>query len=274
MKRIELIFIMLLIAALNVKAQKNDYLVGDTIIPQQKLEKLDLSDLILTHYSLLAKHGYIFKSSYLKELFSDFNWYSPDSSFSYNKLTKTDRKNLRSIIPIQRSRKNKRIFQLVHPSSNDSVVYYNKVVFRDFFPRQLVSEMDNFVTENYSDDIIVPNFFSLELKDDLEVNYVKEQNKKVDLGKLENFSYWIATYRENHELKSIKHCYNDYISGEKCGVSYYFDKKKLLYVKGETNQPDISYNWHIQYIKDKPAWINLEIKYIEKNKYLSQKFYF
>lgn len=267
--------IILLFSILSVaQAQKNDYLVGDTIIPHKELHNSNLSDIVLTHYAILAKHGYEFESNFLKEFFSRFSWYQPDASFSYQKLTKADRENIKSIIPIERSKRNKLIFQLTHPSSDDSIVFYNQVVYNDFFPDHLISEMDGFVSEKYKGNIVVPNFFSINPKEKLEKQYVDEKVEKVNLGKEDEFSYWRLTYRKNQKLKSIQQYHSDYISGNHRRVKYYFYQNRLVYVHSKDEQTGFTYSWFIQYIKEEPAWITLKIRNFETNKLSSRKFYF
>jgi len=267
--------IILLFSILSVsQAQRNDYLVGDTIIPRKELRNSNLSDIVLTHYAILAKHGYEFESNFLKKFFSRFSWYQPDASFSYQKLTRADRENIKSIIPIERSKRNKMIFRLTHPSPDDSIVFYKQVVYNDFFPEHLISEMDGFAKEKCEGNIRVPNFFSINPKEKLEKEYVDEKEKNVNLGEENEFSYWQLTYRKNQNLKSIQQYHSDYISGNHRGVKYYFYHNRLVYVHSKDDQTGLTYSWFIQYIKEEPAWITFKIRNFETNKLSSRKFYF
>jgi len=73
----------------------------DGVLSLDALGDLSRRDLRILRNTIYARHGYMFRSEILGEYFGNMDWYHPDESYSDDRLTAVDRKNIRLIKSVE-----------------------------------------------------------------------------------------------------------------------------------------------------------------------------
>ena len=75
----------------------------DHVISVDQLSDFSRRDLRILRNTVYARHGKVFKSQLLQAYFNDMVWYKADSTFTEDRLTKTDITNIRLIKSVEQS---------------------------------------------------------------------------------------------------------------------------------------------------------------------------
>ena len=139
----------------------------------KQLEDLDENDLGILRNAIYAKHGYKFKISTYREIFSAIEWYNARFSDVSNMLTDIDTQNINSIIEIEKTKKDgnhsKKVFETIIQVENKNYSY--KIDFyleKDLFARDDIT-FTHFIIYKINDGTKTMIFDSKNMSDEFEV---------------------------------------------------------------------------------------------------------